>query len=522
MQNIEWEEEEECSLTTQQVCSTSSSSSSGSSDAQLRSVARNLVQQVLASACKRVMADEGPFHSFASGSAATADSSADDLPQPLVVEAQPLVGEAQPLVGEAQPLVGEAQPLVGEAQPLVGEAVGEAQPLVEEAVGEAGRQGEDRNELMACVSGSDLELAQLMDCRRMSDMSIRSMSPEFINIHSSSETSVEYLTSFTDIPMTLVEGVEMTGMEMDNTGATDDASIRLQAKKIVMKAIHLACKRWESMNRRSSIEYLVAGAKRIRLGRSPPPFWGENLVQSATPSSTLNLSTVSEREVPDGSYTRSRKRARANSHETNAMRDFELFQMRFANSRRVSSPSNLLSSQVYKGQASILPGSTQTNRVIPSASSMSSLLSDMETMTISEHGGAEDFAACSMPILPSADLMIDQVGSPVHDSDTLHMHRPVSVDYGQSLANWDCVPDMDFFVVVHSYLPPSVCQKFLCSNTNEVNLVYHCWLFRDMPYDIKISNTCPLEMGVFEPVGVGPVHQDLQDAGVAFHYLEPR
>jgi len=31
-----------------------------------------------------------------------------------------------------------------------------------------------------------------------------------------------------------------------------------------------------------------------------------------------------------------------------------------------------------------------------------------------------------------------------------------------------------------------------------------------------------LEMGVFQPLGVQPVHLDLQDAGVTFYFLDPR
>lgn len=82
--------------------------------------------------------------------------------------------------------------------------------------------------------------------------------------------------------------------------------------------------------------------------------------------------------------------------------------------------------------------------------------------------------------------------------------------------------NMDFFIVFHPFPPPSPCQKFLCDNTDEINLVYHCWMYPDAPYSEDYTNTEQLPMGVFEAHGVKPVHQDLKDAGVAFGRLEER
>lgn len=82
--------------------------------------------------------------------------------------------------------------------------------------------------------------------------------------------------------------------------------------------------------------------------------------------------------------------------------------------------------------------------------------------------------------------------------------------------------NMDFFIVFHPFPPPSPCQKFLCDNTDEINLVYHCWMYPDAPYSEDYTNTEQLPMGVFEAHGVKPVHQDLKDAGVAFGCLEER
>ena len=102
--------------------------------------------------------------------------------------------------------------------------------------------------------------------------------------------------------------------------------------------------------------------------------------------------------------------------------------------------------------------------------------------------------------------------------DGAHCRTPRQTAYG----NYHSVPEMDLFVIIHTHSPPGVCQKFLCNNTNEVNLMYHCWLFPDLPFDPKVTRSAWLEMGVFQPYGVEPVHLDLQDAGVAFYFLDPR
>ena len=100
----------------------------------------------------------------------------------------------------------------------------------------------------------------------------------------------------------------------------------------------------------------------------------------------------------------------------------------------------------------------------------------------------------------------------------IHCHTPGQTAY----ENYHSVPEMDVFVIIHTYPPPGICQKFLCNNTNEVNLMYHCWLFPDLPFDPKVTRSEWLEVGVFQPYGVQPVHLDLQDAGVAFYFLDPR
>lgn len=98
----------------------------------------------------------------------------------------------------------------------------------------------------------------------------------------------------------------------------------------------------------------------------------------------------------------------------------------------------------------------------------------------------------------------------------------ITVDQVQLMSRDSTVPELDYYIVLHTHPPPGLCQKFLCNKTDEVNLIFHCWLYPDVPFEPEVVCTEQLEMGVFRPCGVAPVHQDLQDAGVAFHYLEPR
>jgi hypothetical protein len=81
---------------------------------------------------------------------------------------------------------------------------------------------------------------------------------------------------------------------------------------------------------------------------------------------------------------------------------------------------------------------------------------------------------------------------------------------------------MEFFVLGHTAPTPQECQKFMCSNWNEVNMVYHAWLFSTAPFTQDTTLSEQVEMGVFEARGIQPVHQDLKDAGISFETLSPR
>ena len=83
-------------------------------------------------------------------------------------------------------------------------------------------------------------------------------------------------------------------------------------------------------------------------------------------------------------------------------------------------------------------------------------------------------------------------------------------------------PTTEIYITFHPMPPPNPCQKFLCNNTDEMNLMYHCWFFPNAQQDSEDSVTDELMMGVFEACGVQPVHQNLKDAGVTFGRLEKR
>lgn len=81
---------------------------------------------------------------------------------------------------------------------------------------------------------------------------------------------------------------------------------------------------------------------------------------------------------------------------------------------------------------------------------------------------------------------------------------------------------VDFYYIIHTQPIPAPCQKFLCDNTDEVNLVFHCWLFQEAPFDPDETFIDQLDMGIFEPRGVQPVHQNLLDSGIEFGTTSPR
>ncbi|KNC50690.1 uncharacterized protein AMSG_00848 [Thecamonas trahens ATCC 50062] len=83
---------------------------------------------------------------------------------------------------------------------------------------------------------------------------------------------------------------------------------------------------------------------------------------------------------------------------------------------------------------------------------------------------------------------------------------------------------LDVAVILHASPIRQECQKFVCSSTAEINMMYHLWAPAEPIAAItpEILFTIPLAMGVFHPHLVLPAHLDLLDAGIAFGALEER
>jgi len=87
----------------------------------------------------------------------------------------------------------------------------------------------------------------------------------------------------------------------------------------------------------------------------------------------------------------------------------------------------------------------------------------------------------------------------------------------------DFVSHLDLFIIVHTHAMPSICQKFMCNNVDEVNMMYHAWLFQDLvEFSDYTTITKQVEMGLFDANGIKPVHLNLLDAGITFEMISPR
>ena len=405
-----------------------------------------------------------------------------------------------------------------------------------------------------------------------------------------------------------VEGTVIDEGEFDDEwngeqGRAMEDALRLAAKKIVKKALHLACKRWESMNRRSSIDYLVANTKRLKIASPSPPATlpeEERAHYECGVAATMRPGIGWEPQSPNPSTGgHGKKRNRSESHDIMMMKELELFRRaqmgQEVGERMIAKPRKTGASG---GRGDGTSGTKRETRpCLVSQQSVGGLISDIHRLSLkrvesdpeecySEEedytvlsgvtkpavgGGSSDSDAVSpapppnsptslqvmkgganrspSPLLhkalPSALRQIPQYTSSSVDEEnttctspefrqklsTLQpMNEPLGVTVGPGDARdpllifgKDCpVPEMDYYIIVHTCPPPGMCQKFLCGNTDEVNLLYHCWLYPDVPCHPEVVCSHPLPMGVFQPCGVAPVHQDLQDAGIAFHHLQPR
>ena len=384
----------------------------------------------------------------------------------------------------------------------------------------------------------------------------------------------------------------------------DEEELRVVAKKLVMKILHMACKEVESLNRRSSIEYLVASTKRMKIEEtspSPPPVLfniAEEQDEVETndrpnPFSELRPAPSERSPTPEHLLRRrlGKKRGRSGSHEVSALREFIETSRRSKVVRKIigfkdrimgggvqqSTPSSGGSSSVKSPTKSNDDSSSQSED--EAVTSYTSLVSNMSRMSIdprqpesdtdsevASYNDDEPFTILSAVTVsedPLAGLRDEGTvsnankrfpfqdvhrhttshqksnhlgllggggalpSSPLHVSSSAHnmpsskVTQSSGVNTGNNAQN-SVVSNMDLYVIIHSRPSLGRCQKFLCSNTNEVNLMFHCWMYPNVPFDPGMSLSEKLKMGVFEPSFVAPVHQELQDAGVAFYFLDER
>jgi hypothetical protein len=86
----------------------------------------------------------------------------------------------------------------------------------------------------------------------------------------------------------------------------------------------------------------------------------------------------------------------------------------------------------------------------------------------------------------------------------------------------DSSSSIEFYISVCTQPRPGECQKFMCSNWNEVNMMYHTWLYASEKFTEDLNVTKFINMGIFGAYGIKPVHLDLKDAGITFESFEPR
>jgi len=79
-----------------------------------------------------------------------------------------------------------------------------------------------------------------------------------------------------------------------------------------------------------------------------------------------------------------------------------------------------------------------------------------------------------------------------------------------------------FLIQIHSSPVARPCQKFTCNNTNEVNMIYHPWVYQMYPFDMELNISSKLRMGLFSTYGINTCHLDITDGGITFDKLDER
>lgn len=349
-----------------------------------------------------------------------------------------------------------------------------------------------------------------------------------------------------------------------------EREIRIVAKKLVNKVLHIACKDVESLYRRSSIEYLIASTKRMKITESPsPPPTLFNIVEEQgdeqATKHTFKFSQAprgkTERSpTPEGHRTRrlGSKRKRSGSHDV-AMQDDRDQKKQLSLGNQFSDEKQRVTKEVTRRHvqreseeqnSSML--STSDNELFGVAD-LTTTIDRLSLVVDSESDVEENYTVLSAVTKPTSSEFTEasreheqahqfgQFAMQESESKTFPTGPPQNFDESSFMftnskmaevpsivlndafdPNCDVILDIDLFVIIHSHPPPSLCQKILCSNLDEVNLVYHCWLYKDSPFDPSVTLSSKLEMGVFDPHLVQPVHLELQDGGAPFYFLDER
>lgn len=463
------------------------------------------------------------------------------------------------------------------------------------------------------VSSSTNVMMEWRETKRASSGSIRGLKEDVGVGRSTSTISMDsqgYSTDYSNFPRTETQRHRVLFQVGEDQGSTstemleevDEEELRIVAKKLVMKILHMACKEVESLCRRSSIEYLIASTKRMKIEESPsPPPVLFNIAEEdqdgtdlddkiPSPFSDLRPTSSERSPTPEHLLLRrlGKKRGRSGSHEVSGLREFVETSRRSKVVRKIINFKDRLMggspAQQQQPSGSDVKSPTKSNDDSSSQSGdegisfFSSLVSNLSRMTIGETPTESDTESEVTPNMDESFTILNAVtvsedplaglrdesnpncnsskGFPFpfqdHTVFTCNHHqrsnhlgashlfptannsthntpiRPLAtqsstqVNHTPRDVHNPVIPDMDLFVIVHSQPALGECQKFLCNNTNEVNLMYHCWMYPNVPFDPGMSITGKLKMGIFEPSLVEPVHLDLQDAGIAFYYLDER
>ena len=357
-----------------------------------------------------------------------------------------------------------------------------------------------------------------------------------------------------------------------------DAERRTLARRLVLKCIQAACNKISSREHLGgSVESLISSTKRMRIESPPLPKPNFPLFNSTCRSSmayTTSTSTTttspttmkdsSPSPIPDHSPSpltldgctssvqdldsiqesmqkrrQWKKRGRSDSHEVSSLFNYNVDHPRHlltVSGRRSNSIPRLCNGSSFADRA------IYDNSACAGEDSISPIVSYLSKMAISEDSNEEREDKHELTaISKKKDIINRSVRFNIPSQLSCHQHMAplksppppprapspiISSDDHildiRTSSTADCIPEMDFFLIFHSRPTPGVCQKFMCNNMNEVNLLFHCWLFRGVPCDPSVSVSDQVEMGIFSPQNVRPVHLELVDGGIPFFYMDKR